>query len=421
MPRHPKGARLWLRPARPDGSRPAVWIIRDGPHQIGTGCGQGSLSEAEDQLAAYIASKHEPAVSRSGDPAETLVADVLALYAREKAPTQADPVSVGGWIEHLLDFPDWTTCADVKRSTCIAYVAWRIKQPRRAAKTPEARAVMVTEQTARRELEVLSAAFGHWDQEHPFTRRPTVTLPEKAESPRDALTRTQAAGLLLAAMGWRLGEDGRWRRLPKSARANRAHLRRFLLIGFYTGTRPGVIPKLLWHESPSSAYADLDAGIIYRRGKAERERRTKRRPLVRIPARLLAHMRRWRKLDERTQETRRKAQEEAGATGPRFTLSSVLHHGGEPLAGRVRRGFAGCVRDAGLPEEITPHWMRHTAATWLVEADCPPWDAAGYLGMTTATLEKCYGHHRPSHQLAARTALSRARATASPQNRPARA
>jgi hypothetical protein len=26
------------------------------------------------------------------------------------------------------------------------------------------------------------------------------------------------------------------------------------------------------------------------------------------------------------------------------------------------------------------------------------WEAAGFLGMTTKTLERVYGHHSPSHQ-----------------------
>jgi site-specific recombinase XerD len=59
-----------------------------------------------------------------------------------------------------------------------------------------------------------------------------------------------------------------------------------------------------------------------------------------------------------------------------------MHFGGEPLAGRIRRGFAGCVKDAGLNPDITPHWLRHTCATWLMERGAEPWEAAGYTGMT---------------------------------------
>ena len=82
-------------------------------------------------------------------------------------------------------------------------------------------------------------------------------------------------------------------------------------------------------------------------------------------------------------------------------ITTVLHHGGEAIAGKIRTGFEGCVADAGLPAEVTPHWMRHTAATWLMEANVDPWQAAGYLGMTRATLEQHYGHHRPTYQASA--------------------
>ena len=116
---------------------------------------------------------------------------------------------------------------------------------------------------------------------------------------------------------------------------------------------------------------------------------TKRRPVVKLPPRLLAHMRRWREMDRRA----------------KAAPVSVLHHGGEPIAGKIRTGFEGCVRDAGLPAEITPHWMRHTAATWLMEGGVDMWDAAAYLGMSVTTLEKHYGHHRPDHQAAASRAI----------------
>jgi integrase len=99
-------------------------------------------------------------------------------------------------------------------------------------------------------------------------------------------------------------------------------------------------------------------------------------------------MRRWREADKRN-----------------ASVVSVLHHGGEPIAGKIRTGFEGCVRDAGLPPEITPHWLRHTAATWLMERGAEMWEAAAYLGMTVTTLEKHYGHHRPDHQAGAVRAI----------------
>lgn len=406
MPRRSKGPRLYLRGARPKQGSTACWVIRDGSKEISTGCGPERLEEAEQALGDYIASKWSAQAdgsdTRARDPADVLIADVITLYAVEKAPRTADPLSCKIRLEAILGFWGESCLADIKRSTCEAYVDWRIQQPIKSFKDPT-KAPRASSQAARRELEDLSAAIGYWSEEHPLTRRPKVVLPPKPESSRDALTRSEAAALLKAAMGWRLDTTtGRWTRLQGSSRKNRAHLRRFLLIAFYTGTRPGVIPKLLWEESASQAWVDLKAGIIYRRGRAERDHRTKRRPLVKVPSRLLAHLRRWHRMDLAAQGAR-----DAGIGGGQQALatSAVMHHGGHALAGRVRTGFEGIVRDAGLPAEVTPHWMRHTCATWLMEREVPPWEAAGYMGMSMEVLESCYGHHRPSHQANARRAF----------------
>lgn len=70
------------------------------------------------------------------------------------------------------------------------------------------------------------------------------------------------------------------------------------------------------------------------------------------------------------------------------------------------------MKDAGIKPEVTPHWLRHTAATWLVaNPKVELSQAAQYLGMTVETLLAHYNHHRPDHQVAAAAAAdSRARA-----------
>lgn len=385
MSRQPKGPRLYLRKGRIDArtgqALPDRWFIRDGKSEIGTGCGSERMGDAERQLAAYIADKWDRPAAES-NPAQVLVADVLALYAIERGPAlKATPATMKGFVRQLLAWWGDKTLSEVRRTTCVAYVAHRTAQPIGIGQTSR----MVSAQTARRELEVLSAAIGYWSTEHHLTHRPVVVLPEKPESDRDALSRSQAAALLRAAMGWERTETG-WQRPSATTKANRRHLRRFILIGLYTGSRSGVIKRLRWVESIDAPWVDLNAGIIYRRGRGETESRTKRKPLVKIPGRLLAHMRRWQAKDE--------------AAG----LATVLHFGREPVAS-VRTGFAGCVSDAALPHEVTPHWLRHTAATWLMERNVDAWEAAGYLGMTAATLEKHYGHQRPDHQSAARKAM----------------
>jgi integrase len=397
MPRHAKGPRLYLRNGRVDSRTgkilPSRYFIRDGASEVGTGCGPDRLREAEQELEKYIATKWTPLVKHDrSDPAQVLVSEVLALYAQERAPeTRLDPATRKRMIANLLDWWGERTVADVKRSSCQAYARHRQVQPDARFKDPTS-APRVSSETARRELEILSGAIGYWHGEDTLTMRPEVWLPDKPESQREALTRAQAAQLLRASLGYRLDPaTGVWNRLGASAVANRAHIRRFILIGLYTGTRHAVMRDLVWSEAASNAWVDLKGGMIYRRGKQERDRATKKRPVVSLPRRLLAHMQRWQRMDE--------------AAG--IEANTVLHHGGHPLAGKIRTGFEGCVRDAGLPMEVTPHWLRHTAATWLMEANVKLWEAAGYLGMTSTTLELHYGHHRPGHQQGATDAFGK--------------
>lgn len=412
MSRRAKGPRLYFRTGRIDSKSgralPDVWVIRDGQTQISTGCGYDRLSGpggAEEQLAQYIASKWSPAagetVRSKRDPAQVGVAEVLALYAMERAPElAADPVSTAGFIKHLTAWWGGKYLIEVKRSTCKDYVEHRCAQEAGGAARREAPR-LVSPQTARRELETLSAAIGYWHAEDTLTTRPKVWLPEKPESPRDALTRAQAARLLMAARGYRItGEkhpSGRpkWIRLRDSGPANRAHLKRFIVLGYYVGSRSAVNLALLWQESPVQAWVDLDKGMIWRRGKLERDHANKRRPVVKIPPRLLGHMRRWRDQDDRR------------SAGREHPINAVIHHGGEPITSKINKGFAATVRDAGLPAEITPHWLRHTCATWLMEAGVEAWEAAGFTGMTAAVLEKHYGHHRPDYQASAVGAAGR--------------
>lgn len=383
MPRPSKGPRLYLRRGRVKNGKPVgdTWVILDGTREVSTGYGAGSLGEAERQLADYISTKWSAPTEGRSDPTAVTVADVLALYARERGSSlRSDDATMLGFTRHLLTFWSGKTLSDVRRLTCQDYVTSRTAQAIRHGAT--GRKISVS--TARRELEVLSAAIGFWDDEYHLTRRPKVVLPEKPESKRDALTRQEAARLLWASLGHRI-EQGRSTALSGSAKANRAHMRRFILISLYTGSRAGVTKRLLWTESPAAPWVDLDAGVIYRRGRDEREARTKRKPLVKLPRRLISHLKRWKAVDE--------------AKG----INAVIHHGGVPIVS-VRKGMAGCASDAGL-SGVTAHWFRHTCPTWLMERGVDIWEAAGFVGMSATTLEKHYGHHRPDHQSAARKAL----------------
>jgi hypothetical protein len=94
----------------------------------------------------------------------------------------------------------------------------------------------------------------------------------------------------------------------------------------------------------------------------------------------------------------------SGLEGQRY----AVEWNGEPIKS-IRKGFAAAVADAKLPGKVTPHILRHTAATWLMQAGVDLWEAAGFLGMTVEMLSARYGHHHPDHLSGARRAFSKHR------------
>jgi integrase len=76
--------------------------------------------------------------------------------------------------------------------------------------------------------------------------------------------------------------------------------------------------------------------------------------------------------------------------------SHFVEWNGEPVKS-VKTAFGSAIRLAGLWGRVTPHTLRHTAATWLMQRGVPMWQAAGFLGMSAEVLERTYGHHHPDY------------------------
>ncbi len=161
------------------------------------------------------------------------------------------------------------------------------------------------------------------------------------------------------------------------------HIARFILIGLYTGTRAGAIATASPVQAVGNSYVDLQRGIFYRLAQGHIQTKKRQTP-VPLPPRLLAHMRRWwdRKLVRR----------------------HFVEFNGEAVRS-VKTGFRHAVSLAGLSGKVTPHTLRHTAATWLMQSGTDRWQAAGYLGMSDEVLEKVYGHHHPDYLQSAVAAI----------------
>jgi integrase len=269
-----------------------------------------------------------------------MIAEVLTAYGTEVAPHKASARNMGYNISNLLKWWGDKRVADISKKSCREYVK---------TKTPQA---------AGQDLKILRIAVKYWHDEYgPLDAMPTFEVPAGNPPKERWLTRSEAARLLWAARRYQ-------------------HMRRFVLLGLYTGSRPGVILKLQWSQ------IDFGSGVMSRIQAGKIQDKKKRAPKVKLGRRILSHLRRWRRLD-----------------GDQKLVCHFMDawHPGAREVQDPHGSWAKIIKAAKL-QGVTRHTLRHTRATWMAQAGVPLWEAAGFLGMTVKTLEQVYAHHSPSFQ-----------------------
>lgn len=300
--------------------------------------GTADREQAEAFFAEWMLARGR--CNRPSDPSAVLVTDLLNQYSEAREKKVAAPDRIGYAVAALTDFWENRTIADVTPQTCGRYLETR----------------RCSAGTVRRELGVLRAAINLAHRSGIITRPVQVELPLPPESRARWLTRQEAARLIRAA------------RTPQAG----LYMPLFILIGLYTGRRKEAILSLRWHQVDLQTRR-IDFEI---RGRIKTK---KRRGVISIPNRLLPHLTR----------ARRRGTE----------MGYVLHINSRRIKD-VQIGFRAAARRAGL-EDVSPHTLRHTAATWLMQKGVDPWQASGFLAMSLDSLLKTYGHHHPDYMLEA--------------------
>lgn len=283
----------------------------------------------------------------------------LAEFAADQRRDAARPSGIVT-IEKILDGYFAATPGQFKRPSLYAHFGnWT---PQAIDKTAcedyatKRKAAGMARDTINTELGILRTALlwavaGKW-----ITEAPAIERPGRGE-PRDRwLTPQEAAKLIDCAAG--------------------RHIRLFIEIGIHTGARKGAILGLTWDR------VSLDLGTMDLKEKGLETGR-KRRPVVKVSDDLMESLK---------------------AAHAIRTTDYVIEWGGARVK-NVKRGFAEACRRAGI-KGVTPHTLRHTAATWAAQGGAPMWQIAGMLGHTSVTMvEQVYGKHHPDYQREAVTAI----------------
>lgn len=212
------------------------------------------------------------------------------------------------------------------------------------------------ESTILTRINVLRTAL-NWGRKAGWTMETPVLETPLAPKPRDI---------------WLTSEEAE--RLIKGAQS--PHVKLFIILALHTGARMTAILELTW-DRVNKKYINLQNG-----GDNQKHRAIV--PMTQEIWDILAPFR------------------------EKSMTSYVIEHGGGQVKS-IKKGFASAVKRAGLEKKgVTPHVLRHTAATWMVQQGVPLPKVAAYLGhRSVRTTERVYAHHAPDFLTDGSDAISR--------------
>jgi len=322
------------------------WYIRDGKDNRKS-TREEDRGRASAVLARYIEDKKTAPAGGVG----VTFGDVLDAYA-EKRRTLNEETFFKKWqylINRIKARDGWRPIEEITAEWGEQFAEERLRD--------------VDGPTVRQDLASVAAAFN-------VARRarlidlpaPEFNLPPPSAPRDDYLLRDEAERLIEAA--------------------TKEHVRLFIRLALATGGRHEAILQIPWSQ------VDIEGGIVDLRQKA-----------VKIPRKHRAGLR-------TPPPPRQKGRGHMAISGAiidelidaraRAVTNNVIEYRGRPIKS-IKNGFKAAVIAAGLdPDYITPHALRHTAATWAMQAGVDPYKVAGMLGHTDVKMVmKVYGHHHP--------------------------
>lgn len=237
---------------------------------------------------------------------------------------------------HLINFWDGRTVADVNIETIKHYCS----QSDRA------------KSTLKRELHDLRSAVSHAITMERLAPYVFPKIPIKEQPTQKSMSRSEVAQLLRSA---------------RSEFRSNFHLTLFIIVGYYTGARKAAILGLKWDQ------INFDRNTIDFRDP-ELEETKKRRSYIPMPPKLREFLlRRFRRYSNQSQ----------------FVFHYKTKIGKQVKS--IDKGFRAAADRAKL-DGVTPHTLRHTRVTELVQAGHSVRTIMAYMALTHETIFKVYAH-----------------------------
>ena len=343
MSKKNKGIHLYYRKDRD------CWEIREfvegkrKRHATGFSC----RTDAEEKLAELL-------VKNTTIQECTTIGKIISYYIQEHLPTIKRPDTALKCLERLIPFWSEIKLDDIRKSKTLEYYEYRKLEFEQWQNLHEYKSKRsLSKATIRREIEQLQAAINYAHRDNVINTCPYVWKPNKSTPRMRWLTNSEAAKLLQAARTSEKAKD---------------HLPIFILIALYTGARSNSIFRLRWTQ------VDLERGYIDFTNSDDS--RNKQATIIPISKKLLGHLKRHKKYGT--------------------DIGYVIHINQRHVKS-VKTAFKSACKRAGI-EGVTPHVLRHTAASWRVQRRVPTYEVAKLLGHSSAQMvEKVYGHMSPDH------------------------
>lgn len=329
------GPHLYRRPGY--GYFYVVWQDADGkPQRLSTGT--RDRGQAERIQARVILSGAAPGAALT-------VAEILRAYIDERGPTLAAGKDRLRYpCERIIEFFGAASIGDLTRTKIAAYQAHR-------------REAGISDGTIHNELTALKAALNHARKDGRIDTVPHIDLPRRPGPRERWLTRDEAHALIGACVT--------------------PHIKLFIEIALNTGARSGAILDLTWGQ------VDLERRLIEFNLPGRRQT-AKRRAAVPINDRLLGIMKSARRLAVAAADKKTNVK----------TLAVIVFRGKGVRS--IKKAFARAAARAGLGD-VTPHTLRHTAATWMAQAGVDLWAVGGVLGHASPQTTARYAKHHPDY------------------------